>query len=166
MPWLERKFPSRGQASLVTVVRQNSLWDSLKGSGFVLLVFLSPGSPVTPGASPSTQETLPWASTSSSRRQGHVRTQAVTVYWVFGLNGQVFTFSENSLALTSIGNFAVLYCVIGPFILMISWKSCFNFWQTWWKAARSFHPASLAVRLNLCRAFKAIAKLFQSFSQR
>ena len=65
-----RKFPSRGQASLVTAVRRNSLWDSLKGSGFVLLVFLSPGSPPTPGASLSTQETLPWAPTSSSGRQG------------------------------------------------------------------------------------------------
>ena len=40
MPWVERKFPSRGQASLVTVVRQNSLWDSLKGSGFVLFFWL------------------------------------------------------------------------------------------------------------------------------
>lgn len=40
-----------------------------------------------------------------------------------------------------------------------------SFWQTWWKAARSFHPTSLVVHLNSCRAFKAIAKLFQSYQR-
>ena len=37
------KASLQGAGLVVRVVRQGSLWDSLKGSGFVFLVFLSPG---------------------------------------------------------------------------------------------------------------------------